>query len=55
MLKGKRMNVSRGTKSKEGTQPSFLRGQGKTGPMDSSLCPIFLIKDGGRGYLISKK
>lgn len=55
MLKGKRMDVSRGTKSKEGTQPSFLWGQGTAGPVDISLGPIFLVKDGGRGYLISKK
>lgn len=54
MLKGKRMDVSRGTKLKGGTQPSFLRGQGTSGHMDTSLRPIFLVNDGGRGYLISK-
>lgn len=54
MLKGKRMDVSTGTKSKGGTQPSFLWGQGTSGHMDTSLRPIFLVNDGGRGYLKSK-
>lgn len=46
MLKGKRMDVSRGRRE--------ALSQGTAGHMDISLCPIFLVNDGGRGYLISK-
>lgn len=32
----------------------FLWGQGTSEHMDTSLHSIFLVNDGGRGYLISK-